>query len=87
MHAAAGPRIAQGGKQSGHRCVGIACHTHGAAVFLPTLRNHYYPSNAMLYGERAAPTLVRTYVQRLLERMPGDPRGLELQAAMIPNGS
>jgi tetratricopeptide (TPR) repeat protein len=43
---------------------------------------------AQLYAERGAPALARTYLQRFLERMPGDPRGLELQAAMIaPNGS
>ncbi|MGD0947926.1 MAG: hypothetical protein ABSA52_10875 [Candidatus Binatia bacterium] len=43
---------------------------------------------AQLYAERGAPALARTYLQRFLERMPGDPRGVELQAAMIaPNGS
>jgi len=43
---------------------------------------------AQFYADHGAPALARTYLQRFLQRAPGDPRALELQAAVIaPNGS
>jgi tetratricopeptide (TPR) repeat protein len=43
---------------------------------------------AQLYANQGAPALALTYLQRFLQRAPGDPRALELQAAlMAPSGS